>query len=68
MFCMGVLYHRASPFECLLQLKHQLKKGGELVLETLVVDGDENTVLVPQERYAMMNNVYFLPSVDALTK
>ena len=67
-FCMGVLYHRASPFECLLQLKHQLKKGGELVLETLVVDGDENTVLVPQERYAMMNNVYFLPSVDALTK
>ncbi|MDO4251370.1 MAG: tRNA 5-methoxyuridine(34)/uridine 5-oxyacetic acid(34) synthase CmoB [Moraxella sp.] len=65
-FCMGVLYHRASPFECLWQLKDQLKKGGELVLETLVVDGDENTVLVPKGRYAMMNNVYFLPSVDAL--
>lgn len=66
-FCMGVLYHRASPFDCLLQLKQQLIKGGELVLETLVVDGDETTVLVPRARYAMMNNVYFLPSVPALT-
>lgn len=66
-FCMGVLYHRASPFDCLLQLKNQLLKNGELVLETLVVDGDENTVLVPKDRYAMMNNVYFLPSVAALT-
>ncbi len=66
-FCMGVLYHRASPFDCLLQLKNQLQHGGELVLETLVIDGDENTVLVPKERYAMMNNVYFLPSVAALT-
>ncbi|MFC0820152.1 tRNA 5-methoxyuridine(34)/uridine 5-oxyacetic acid(34) synthase CmoB [Moraxella marmotae] len=66
-FCMGVLYHRASPFECLTQLKAQLTHGGELVLETLVVDGDEQTVLVPKDRYAMMNNVYFLPSVSALT-
>lgn len=65
-FSMGVLYHRASPFEHLEQLKGQLNKGGTLVLETLVVDGDENTVLVPQNRYAQMNNVYFLPSVPAL--
>ncbi|WP_066800918.1 tRNA 5-methoxyuridine(34)/uridine 5-oxyacetic acid(34) synthase CmoB [Moraxella oblonga] len=66
-FCMGVLYHRKSPFECLEQLKNQLVKGGELILETLIVDGDETTVLVPKERYAMMNNVYCLPSVPALT-
>ena len=37
-----------------------------MVLETLVVDGDENTVLVPGERYAKMKNVYFIPSVSAL--
>ncbi|WP_201533624.1 tRNA 5-methoxyuridine(34)/uridine 5-oxyacetic acid(34) synthase CmoB [Psychrobacter ciconiae] len=66
-FSMGVLYHRASPFEHLQQLKGQLVKGGELVLETLVVDGDDTTVLVPSERYAQMNNVYFLPSIAALT-
>lgn len=66
-FCMGVLYHRPSPFEHLQQLKSQLIKGGKLVLETLVVEGDANTVLVPHNRYAQMNNVYFLPSVAALT-
>lgn len=65
-FSMGVLYHRQSPFEHLQQLKGQLAKGGELVLETLVIEGDANTVLVPHDRYAQMNNVYFLPSVAAL--
>ncbi len=65
-FSMGVLYHRKSPFEFLQQLKDQLKVGGELVLETLVVEGDENTVLVPGERYAQMRNVWFIPSVKAL--
>lgn len=65
-FSMGVLYHRKSPFEFLQQLKDQLKPGGELVLETLVVEGDENTVLVPGERYAQMRNVWFIPSVKAL--
>ena len=65
-FAMGVLYHRRSPIDFLYQLKAQLAKGGELVLETLVVDGDENTVLVPGERYAKMRNVWFLPSCAAM--
>lgn len=65
-FSMGVLYHRRSPLEHLWQLKDQLVSDGELVLETLVVEGDENTVLVPGERYAQMRNVYFIPSAKAL--
>ncbi len=65
-FAMGVLYHRRSPIDFIYQLKSQLAPGGELVLETLVVDGDENTVLVPGERYAKMRNVWFLPSCDAM--
>jgi len=65
-FSMGVLYHRKSPIDFLYQLKAQLVKGGELVLETLIVDGDENTVLVPGERYAKMRNVWFLPSEKAM--
>ncbi|MCX8963545.1 tRNA 5-methoxyuridine(34)/uridine 5-oxyacetic acid(34) synthase CmoB [Erwinia psidii] len=65
-FSMGVLYHRRSPFDHLLQLKNQLVSGGELVLETLVVEGDDRTVLVPGERYAQMRNVWFIPSTDAL--
>ncbi|QSX38835.1 tRNA 5-methoxyuridine(34)/uridine 5-oxyacetic acid(34) synthase CmoB [Shewanella sedimentimangrovi] len=66
-FSMGVLYHRRSPIDHLLQLAAQLRAGGELVLETLVVEGDENTVLVPRDRYGKMNNVWFLPSVAALS-
>lgn len=65
-FSMGVLYHRKSPFDFLQQLKNQLVDGGELILETLIIEGDENTVLVPQERYAQMRNVWFIPSAKAL--
>ncbi|MCF3996362.1 tRNA 5-methoxyuridine(34)/uridine 5-oxyacetic acid(34) synthase CmoB, partial [Pseudomonas aeruginosa] len=65
-FSMGVLYHRRSPIDHLLALKDCLKRGGELVLETLVVEGDASTVLVPEDRYAQMRNVWFLPSVAAL--
>lgn len=65
-FSMGVLYHRSAPLEHLQQLKAALAPGGELVLETLVVEGDEQTVFMPGERYASMSNVYFLPSSKAL--
>lgn len=65
-FSMGVLYHRRSPIEHLLALKDCLAPGGELVLETLVVEGDENTTFLPQDRYARMRNVWFLPSPSAL--
>lgn len=65
-FSMGVLYHRRSPVEHLTSLLAQLKTGGELVLETLVVDGDENTILIPKDRYAKMRNVWCIPSVPAM--
>ncbi|MBX8573090.1 tRNA 5-methoxyuridine(34)/uridine 5-oxyacetic acid(34) synthase CmoB [Pseudomonas cichorii] len=65
-FSMGVLYHRKSPIDHLLALKDCLVKGGELVMETLVVPGDAQQVLVPEDRYAQMRNVWFLPSVPAL--
>jgi tRNA (mo5U34)-methyltransferase len=64
---MGVLYHRRSPLDHLLQLRGCLRSGGELVLETLVVEGDVQTCLMPQERYACMANVWFIPSVAMLT-
>ncbi|WP_459206499.1 tRNA 5-methoxyuridine(34)/uridine 5-oxyacetic acid(34) synthase CmoB [Pseudomonas sp. MLB6B] len=67
-FSMGVFYHRRSPIEHLLALKDCLVKGGELVLETLVVEGDEQQMLVPEDRYAQMRNVWFLPSVPALER
>ncbi len=67
-FSMGVMYHRKSPIEHILDLKKHLTLGGELVLETLVVPEDYGQLLVPKERYAQMNNVWFLPSVPELIR
>lgn len=67
-FSMGVLYHRRSPIDHLTDLRDALSPGGELVLETLVVEGDEHTVFVPPDRYAKMGNVWFLPSPSALER
>ncbi|GFO62299.1 tRNA 5-methoxyuridine(34)/uridine 5-oxyacetic acid(34) synthase CmoB [Geomonas paludis] len=65
-FSMGVLYHRRSPLDHLYELKGCLRPGGELVLETLIVAGDRDTVFMPPGRYAKMRNVWFLPSIEAM--
>jgi tRNA (mo5U34)-methyltransferase len=65
-FSMGVLYHRRSPFDHLMQLKDCLRPGGELILETLIIEGSKNQVMVPEGRYAQMRNVWFIPSCDTL--
>ncbi|MCO6539573.1 MAG: tRNA 5-methoxyuridine(34)/uridine 5-oxyacetic acid(34) synthase CmoB [Gilliamella sp.] len=65
-FSMGVLYHRRSPLDHLFQLKDQLVEGGQLVLETLVIDGELHQALMPGDRYAQMRNVYFIPSTPTM--
>ncbi len=65
-FSMGVLYHRRSPFDHLRELRELLRPGGQLVLETLVIDGGPGQVLVPEGRYAKMANVWFIPTPDTL--
>ena len=61
-FSMGVLYHRRDPMDHLMSLKYKLAPGGQLVLETLVIEGDDDAVLEPNGRYARMGNVWQLPS------
>jgi tRNA (mo5U34)-methyltransferase len=69
-FSMGVLYHRRSPLSHLIELRDLLAPGGELILETLVVDGELGYSLLPQgaggNRYAQMRNIWFLPSIPTL--
>ncbi|MBU2494094.1 MAG: tRNA 5-methoxyuridine(34)/uridine 5-oxyacetic acid(34) synthase CmoB [Bacteroidetes bacterium] len=65
-FSMGILYHRRSPLDHLIELRSMLRSGGELVLETLVIDGNINEVLLPEDRYAKMRNVWFIPSALGL--
>jgi tRNA (mo5U34)-methyltransferase len=66
-FSMGVLYHRRSPLDHLRALGGLLRPGGELVLETLVLnEAAADRVLVPPGRYARMRNVWFIPSPGML--
>lgn len=66
-FHMGVLYHVRSPLDTMTRIRRSLRRGGELVLETLIIPGEEHIALSPPGRYAKMNNVYFLPTVNTLT-
>lgn len=65
-FSMGLLYHQRDPLQHLQALRRWLRPGGELVLETLVIDGHADEVLVPEGRYASMRNVWAIPSVTTL--
>ena len=65
-FSMGVLYHRRDPIEHLQRLKRFLREDGELVLETLVIDEDQDIILEPAGRYASMRNIWQIPSPTAL--
>lgn len=65
-FSMGVLYHQRSPIDHLQQLRQTLRPGGQLVLETIYVPGDESYACTPADRYARMRNVWLLPTIAEL--
>ncbi len=64
-FCLGVLYHRSDPVNMLKQLKQGLNQNGEAIIDTFIIEGDEEIALTPK-RYAKMRNVYFIPTINAL--
>ena len=65
-FSMGVLYHQRDHMNHLNNLKAMMAPGAELILETLVVDGEKGYFLIPNDRYARMRNVHCLPSIETL--
>lgn len=71
-FSMGVLYHRRDMQQHIIELRDTLKDGGQMVLETLIVDEDcpnlQDGVLVPEDRYAAMRNVWNIPTIARLEK
>jgi len=65
-FSMGVLYHRRKPVEHLKRLKQLTRPGGQIVLETLVLEGPDKEILKPEARYARMRNVHAIPTLAVL--
>ena len=55
-----------NPVEHLEQLKQLTRPGGQVVLETLVLEGEGKEVLKPAGRYARMRNVHAIPTLAVL--
>jgi tRNA (mo5U34)-methyltransferase len=66
-FMLGVLYHRADPIGTLKQLSKALNKNGEIIIDTFMIDGEDEVCLTPNSRYSKMPNIYFIPTIPALT-
>ena len=65
-FSMGVLYHQRSPIDHLRQVRTHVRPGGEVILETLVLPGQDAFARTPPDRYARMRNVWALPTIAEL--
>jgi len=63
-FMLGVLYHRSDPIASLKSLNRALNKNGEIIVDSFMIDGEDEVCLVPKDRYAMIPNIYFIPTVS----
>ncbi|WP_442867988.1 tRNA 5-methoxyuridine(34)/uridine 5-oxyacetic acid(34) synthase CmoB [Campylobacter sp. VBCF_06 NA8] len=66
-FCLGVIYHRSDPISMLKQLKSALNSGGEVILDTMYIDMDGDFALTPKGGYSKISNIYFVPTIGALS-
>jgi len=66
LFCMGILYHHEDPMAVLRYCHGAMKKGGQVVVETMGISSPEPVCLFPKRRYANMPNVWFIPSQAAV--
>lgn len=79
--CMGVLYHHRDPLGLLDKLLQMQHKNGTLILETIVLpplgstgseftasdyDRSDTRLLTPENRYALMRNVWTIPTIPLL--
>jgi tRNA (mo5U34)-methyltransferase len=63
-FYMGIIYHHRHPIQQLLDIREALKPGGTAFLETIGIPGEESYALFPEDRYARMGNVWFVPTMS----
>ena len=67
-FSMGVNYHRRDPVKHIRDLLMFLRHGGELVLDSLIIDERYGDILKPRDRYARMRNIWSIPSHQHLER
>lgn len=64
--CLGVIYHRKDPITMLEEVRGALREGGTVFIESITIEGEDSTTVFPEDRYAQMRNVWFLPTTRAL--
>ena len=64
--CLGVLYHRKDPISTLKILYQSLVKGGVLLLDSFIIDGNDPIALCPEKTYSKITNVHFIPTLRTL--
>jgi tRNA (mo5U34)-methyltransferase len=65
-FMLGVLYHRPDPIGTLKTLRNALNKNGEILIDTFMIDGQDDICLTPKDRYSKIPNIFFIPTINAL--
>jgi tRNA (mo5U34)-methyltransferase len=65
-FSMGIIYHHRHPLEQLINIRESLVPGGQMILETIGIPGEDSIALFPEDRYAKMRNVFFVPTLSCL--
>ncbi len=65
---MGVLYHRREPVQSINNLYRALKPDGCVLLETMVLPGDQIEPILIPDRYSKMKNIYHLTSIPGLVR
>ena len=63
-FMLGVLYHRSDPVNTLKSLNRALNKNGEIIVDSFMIDGEDEVALSPHDRYSLIPNIYFIPTVN----
>lgn len=63
-FHMGIIYHHRHPIQQLLDIREALVPGGIVFLETIGIPGKESHALFPEDRYACMKNIWFIPTLS----
>ena len=66
--CMGVMYHQRDPKAAIAQLYSAARPGGQVIVESLVIDRPGTEMLIPTGRYAKMRNAWVIPTADALAE
>jgi len=63
---MGILYHHPDPVQVLRHARGLLRSSGTLMVETIVVPGEDPIAWVPESRYAGARGFWYLPTLPCL--